>query len=90
MVKAYSIRHCHARQKGEALASLEQTIAALGISLEIPEEGARAQHISGGTSWEAVVIHSPRSLSATIQVYAGPAPDLDIKWLEISEAPFRD
>lgn len=85
MIKAYSIRHCYAPQKKEALESLKLTIAALGISLEIPEEGTPAQRISGGTSWEAIVIHSPRSLWATIQVYTGPAPDLELKWLEIFE-----
>lgn len=75
-MRTYVISHPHARQKPEAIASLEALITALGLTIEIPTAGDRP--FQGAL---ALVIHSKNLLRATINVEAGP--DLDLKWLEI-------
>jgi hypothetical protein len=82
-MRTYFISHPHARQKSEAIATLEALITALGLTIEIPAAGDRPFDKTFGTAWQGLVIHSTSLLRATIQVREGHAPDLDLKWLEI-------
>jgi len=77
-MRTYVINHPHARQKPEAIASLEALITALGLTIEIPAAGDRP--LQGAS---VLVIHSDKFLRATIQVKEGRAPKLKLKWLLI-------
>lgn len=75
-MRTYVITHPHARQKKEAIASLEVLITALGLNIEIPAAGDRPFQ-----ALTAQILHSEKTIRATVKVERGP--ELDLKWLEI-------
>lgn len=88
-MRTYSIRHPHTRQKATAIATLRSVIDNLGLGLTIPDEGSPVEQVKAPGRWEAMIGHSKSYVTATINVHLGPKPDLEMAFLDITDAPDR-
>lgn len=85
--RTYFIRNINAseRTKAEALTTIKNVIAALGLDITIPEKGDRPERQAEGLIWEALIMHGKNSITATINVYSGHRPTLELPHLDISD-----
>ena len=93
MTRTYFIRNFNqgAKSKAEAMTTIKNVIAALGLAIEIPAEGDRPERQAHGLIWEALIMHGKNSISATINVYSGHIPMLELPHLSITDrADHRD
>lgn len=98
MTRTYFIRNISAtaRKKAEAIESIKTVLRVLGINIEIPAIGQIAKRMGSiastldldcETSWEMLIIHDAHTITATINVYRGKAPDLELPHLTVSDRP---